>query len=47
MGRDVAAIPARIADGAVMAAATAHGLVDNKVCAFSETRTALRFTRRR
>lgn len=30
-----------------MAAAKAFGLVDNKVCSFSETRTALRFTRRR
>lgn len=37
----------RIRDVEVMAAAKAHGLVDNKVCAFSETRTALRFTRRR
>lgn len=37
----------RLRDVEVMAAAKAHGLVDNKVCAFSETRTALRFTRRR
>lgn len=37
----------RIRDVEVMAAARAHGLVDNKVCAFSKTRTALRFTRKR
>ncbi len=37
----------RVKDVEVMAAAKAHGLVDNKVCAFSATRTALRFTRRR
>ena len=37
----------RVKDVEVMAAAKAHGLVDNKVCAFSDTRTALRFTRRR
>ena len=37
----------RVRDIEVMAAAKAYGLVDNKVCAFSETRTALRFTRRR
>lgn len=37
----------RVRDVEVMAAAKAHGLVDNKVCAFSATRTALRFTRRR
>lgn len=36
----------RIRDVEVMAAARAHGLVDNKVCA-SETRTAVRFTRKR
>jgi hypothetical protein len=30
-----------------MAAAKRHGLVDTKVCAFSETRTALKFVRRR
>jgi len=30
-----------------MAAASAAHLVDSKVCAFSEVRTALRFTRRR
>ena len=38
---------ARLKDTEVMAAAKAVGLVENKVCAFSETRTALRFTRRR
>jgi hypothetical protein len=37
----------RVKDVEVMAAAKACGLVDNKVCAFSETRTALRFVRRR
>lgn len=37
----------KVKDVEVMAAAKAHGLVDNKVCSFSETRTALRFTRRR
>jgi hypothetical protein len=37
----------KVKDVEVMAAAKAHGLVDTKVCAFSETRTALRFTRRR
>lgn len=37
----------RIKDVEVMAAAKAHGLVDNKVCAFSDTRTAPRSTRRR
>jgi hypothetical protein len=37
----------RVKDIEVMAAAKAHGLVDNKVCSFSATRTALRFTRRR
>ncbi|MDO8295560.1 MAG: DUF3052 domain-containing protein [Caulobacter sp.] len=36
----------RVKDVEVMAAAKAHGLVDNKVCAFSDTRTALRFTSR-
>jgi hypothetical protein len=30
-----------------MAAAKAHGLVDVKVCAFSETRTALKLVRRK
>ncbi|MGZ3366646.1 MAG: hypothetical protein ACXWKN_13280 [Phenylobacterium sp.] len=30
----------------VIAAATAHGLIDNKVVAFSDTQTSLRFTRR-
>jgi hypothetical protein len=38
---------ARIRDVEVMAAAKAHGLVDTKVCAFSETRTALKPVRRR
>jgi hypothetical protein len=38
---------ATLKDIEVMAAAKAHGLVDSKVCAFSETRTALRFTRRK
>lgn len=38
---------ATLKDVEVMAAAKAHGLVDNKVCAFSDTRTALRFTRRK
>lgn len=37
----------KVKDVEVMAAAKAHDLVDNKVCAFSDTRTALRFTRRR
>jgi len=37
---------AKLKDTEVMAAAEAHGLVDNKVCAFSDARTALRFTRR-
>jgi hypothetical protein len=37
----------KIKDVEVMAAAKAHGLVDTKVCAFSDTRTALRFVRRR
>ncbi len=37
---------ATLKDTEVMAAAKAAGLVDSKVCAFSETRTALRFTRR-
>lgn len=38
---------ATVKDVEVMAAARAAGLVDNKVVAFSETLTALRFTRRR
>ena len=38
---------ATVRDTEVMAAAKAAGLVDSKVCAFSESRTALRFTRRR
>jgi hypothetical protein len=37
----------RVKDTEVMAAAKACGLVDTKVCAFSETHTALRFVRRR
>jgi hypothetical protein len=36
-----------VKDVEVMAAAKAHGLVDNKVVGFSETLTALRFVRRR
>ncbi len=38
---------ATVKDVEVMAAAKAHGLVDSKVVSFSETHTALRFTRRR
>jgi hypothetical protein len=37
---------ATVKDVEVMAAAKAHGLVDNKVVAFSPTHTSLRFTRR-
>jgi hypothetical protein len=37
----------RLRDTEVMSAARAEGLVDTKVCAFSETRTALKFVRRR
>lgn len=37
---------AAVKDIEVMAAAKAHGLVDNKVVGFSDTLTALRFTRR-
>ena len=37
----------KVKDTEVMAAAKAHGLVDTKVCGFSETRTALKFVRRR
>jgi hypothetical protein len=37
----------KVKDVEVMSAAKAVGLVDSKVCAFSDTRTALRFTRRR
>lgn len=37
----------RVKDVEVMTAAKSHGLVDTKVCAFSEARTALRFIRRR
>ncbi len=38
---------ATLKDTDIMAAARAAGLVDSKVCSFSETCTALRFTRRR
>ena len=38
---------AALKDVEVMAAAKAHGLVDSKVVGFSDTLTALRFTRRR
>lgn len=38
---------ATVKDVEVMAAARAAGLADSKVCAFSDTLTALRFTRRR
>ncbi|MDB5463187.1 MAG: hypothetical protein JWP23_1576, partial [Phenylobacterium sp.] len=38
---------ATVKDVEVMAAAKAHGLVDNKVVAFSPTLTSLRFTRRK
>jgi hypothetical protein len=38
---------ATLKDVEVMAAAKAHGLVDNKVVGFSATHTALRFVRRR
>jgi hypothetical protein len=38
---------AAVKDTDVMAAAKAHGLVDNKVVGFSDTLTALRFVRRR
>jgi hypothetical protein len=38
---------ARVRDVEVMTAAKLHGLVDTKVCAFSEARTALKFVRRR
>ncbi len=38
---------ATVKDVEVMAAAKAHGLVDNKVVAFSPTHTSLRFTRRK
>jgi hypothetical protein len=37
----------KVKDTEVMAAAKAAGLVDSKVVAFSDTRTALKFTRRR
>jgi len=38
---------ATLKDVDVMAAARRHGLVDNKVCAFSASHTALRFVRRK
>jgi len=38
---------ATVKDVEVMAAANAHGLVDNKVVAFSPTHTSLRFVRRK
>jgi hypothetical protein len=38
---------AKVRDVEVMAAAKAVGLVDVKVCVFSETRTALKFVRRK
>jgi hypothetical protein len=38
---------ARLKDTDVMAAAGPHGLVGVKVCAFSETKTALKFVRRK
>ena len=38
---------ATVKDTEVMAAAKAHGLVDNKVVAFSPTLTSLRFVRRK
>jgi hypothetical protein len=38
---------AAVKDVEVMAAAKAHGLVDNKVVAFSPTHTSLRFVRRK
>jgi hypothetical protein len=38
---------ATVKDVEVMAAAKAHGLVDNKVVAFSTTHTSLRFVRRK
>jgi hypothetical protein len=38
---------ATVKDVEVMAAAKAHGLVDNKVVSFSDTLTALRFVRRK
>ena len=37
----------RLRDTEVMSAAKAQGLVDTKVCAFSQSRTALKFVRRR
>ena len=38
---------AAVKDTEVIGAARAAGLVDSKVCAFSATHTALRFTRRK
>lgn len=38
---------ATVKDVEVMEAAKAHGLIDNKVVAFSATQTSLRFTRRK
>jgi hypothetical protein len=38
---------ATIKDVEVMAEAKGHGLVYNKVCGFSDSHTALRFTRRK
>ena len=38
---------ATVKDVEVMEAAKAHGLIDNKVVAFSSTQTSLRFTRRK
>ena len=38
---------ATVKDTDVMTAAKAHGLVDNKVVAFSDTLTSLRFVRRK
>ncbi len=37
--------PATVKHVDVIAAAKAHGLIDNKVVAFSDTQTSLRFTR--
>lgn len=37
--------PATVQHADVIAAAKAHGLIDNKVVAFSDTQTSLRFTR--
>jgi hypothetical protein len=40
-------VHSQVKDVEVMAAAKRVGLVDNKVCAYSDTRTAMRLTRRR